>query len=68
MDWPISMGEAARRVEVDPKTASILIRSHHLPTERIPGAPKFVGLMPETFERFRELAEPFRRKARSKPA
>ena len=60
--WPISQAEAARRVGVSAAVASLLIRSHNIPTQKFPGGVKYSGLTPEAFERFREVASPFRRK------
>lgn len=68
MDWPISQTEAARRVGVSATVASLLIRSHNIPTHRPSPGMKYRGLSAEAFERFRELAAPFRKAPREPEA
>lgn len=68
MDWSISQAEAARRVRVTNATASILIRTHKIPVESLPGRMKYCGLTARSFARFKKLAEPFARRRRERQA
>ena len=56
--WPISLAKAAVRLQINPVTASVLVKSHGIPVVTYPGV-KFIGLSRESFERLQELSTPF---------
>jgi hypothetical protein len=63
-EWPISISEAARRLDIPFITASILVTTHEIPTIEYPYQPNFKGLDEAAFERLRVYAAKFPRRRR----